>query len=94
MVSTAVKPTTLPNPTTLADINKLNLYATMGVPEFWRYNGQILRIYQLQERQYIEVENSPTFSLAIKERFYQFLQECQVDEVQAEKSFRAWVQQL
>lgn len=79
---------------THTDINKLNLYAIMGVPEFWRYNGQILRIYQLQERQYIEVENSPTFDLAIKEWLYQFLQECQVDEVQAEKSFRAWVQSV
>ncbi|MFB8790425.1 MAG: Uma2 family endonuclease [Potamolinea sp.] len=78
---------------THTDINKLDLYASMGVPEFWRYNGQILRIYQLQDRQYSEVENSPTFSLAIKERLYQFLQECQVDEVQAEKAFRAWVQE-
>jgi Uma2 family endonuclease len=77
---------------THTDINKLNFYASMGVPEFWRYNGEVLRIYQLQEHQYIEVENSPTFVWVIKERLYQFLQECQVDEVQAEKSFRAWVQ--
>jgi len=78
---------------THTDINKLNLYASMHVPEFWRYNGQLLRIYQLQDHQYIEVENSPTFSRAIKEQLYQFLQDCQIDEVQAEKSFRAWVQQ-
>ena len=78
---------------THSDINKLNLYASMGVPEFWRYNGQVLQIYQLQDRQYIEVENSPTFVWTIKERIYQFLRDCQIDEVQAEKSFRAWVQQ-
>ncbi|MCL1472077.1 Uma2 family endonuclease [Argonema antarcticum] len=78
---------------THTDINKLNLYASMGVPEFWRYNGQILRIYQLQDSEYIEVEHSPTFSLAIKERLYQFLEEAKFDEVLAEKSFRAWVQQ-
>lgn len=78
---------------THTDIDKLNLYASMGVPEFWRYNGQVLRIYQLQDGQYIEVENSPTFSWGIKERLYQFLEACQVDEVQAEKSFRVWVQQ-
>jgi len=58
---------------THTDINKLNLYASMDVPEFWRYNGQVLRIYQLQDHQYIEVENSPTFSRAIKEQLYQFL---------------------
>lgn len=78
---------------THSDIDKLKLYASMGVPEFWRYNGQALRIYQLHDGQYIEVENSPTFSWVIKERLYQFLQECQVDEVQASKGFRAWVQQ-
>ena len=56
------------------EINKLNFYASMDVPEFWRYNGQILRIYQLQDHQYIEVENSPTFSWIIKERLYQLKQ--------------------
>ncbi|WP_071189023.1 Uma2 family endonuclease [Trichormus sp. NMC-1] len=78
---------------THTDINKLDLYASMGVPEFWRYNGQILKIYQLQNHQYIEVENSPTFVWNLKERLYQFLKDCQIDEVKAEKSFRAWVQQ-
>jgi Uma2 family endonuclease len=78
---------------THTDINKLLLYASMGVPEFWRYNGQTLRIYQLQDGQYIEVENSPTFPWEIKDRLYQFLAEGKLDEVEAEKSFRAWVQQ-
>lgn len=78
---------------THTDINKLDLYASMGVPEFWRYNGQVLRIYQLQDGQYTEVESSPTFSWEIKERLYQFLQEAKFDEVQASKNFRAWVQQ-
>ena len=36
---------------THTDIDKLNLYASMGVPEFWRYNGRVLRIYQLQDGQ-------------------------------------------
>jgi Uma2 family endonuclease len=82
---------------THTDIDKLKLYAAMGVPEFWRYNGKVLRIYQLQQNQdqnqYLEVEDSPTFPLAIKERLYQFLEECWTDEVEAENSFRAWVKQ-
>ncbi|MGB3509219.1 MAG: hypothetical protein WBA93_08250 [Microcoleaceae cyanobacterium] len=32
---------------THADINKLNLYTSMGIPEFLRYDGEALRIYQL-----------------------------------------------
>ena len=78
---------------THTNINKLTFYSSMGVPEFWRYNGKILRIYQLQESAYIEVEKSPTFPKITKEQLYRFLQDCQIDEVQAEKSFRAWVQQ-
>jgi Uma2 family endonuclease len=78
---------------THTDINKLKFYASMGVPEFWHYNGEIWRIYQLQDHQYIELEKSPTFSQIPKEQLYQFLQDCQIDEVQASKKFRAWVQQ-
>jgi Uma2 family endonuclease len=78
---------------THTDINKLQFYASMGVPEFWRYNGETLQIYQLQNHQYVETEKSPTFSIITKPKLYQFLQDCQIDEVQAEKSFRAWVQQ-
>ncbi|OCR02871.1 hypothetical protein BCD67_16475 [Oscillatoriales cyanobacterium USR001] len=79
---------------THTNINKLNLYASMGVPEFWRYNGKILRIYQLQDSDYIEVENSPTFTWSIKERLYQFLEEGKFDEIEAEKALRGWVQQV
>jgi Uma2 family endonuclease len=78
---------------THTDINKLSLYASMGVPEFWRYNGQALRIYQLQGQEYAEVQASPTFPQVSKERFYEFLNQSQTDEVQASKNLRLWVQQ-
>ncbi|MDY6785012.1 MAG: Uma2 family endonuclease [Cyanobacteriota bacterium] len=78
---------------THTDINKLQLYASLGVPEFWRYNGQVWRIYQLQNGEYKEVQSSPTFPLVTKERFYRFLQQARVDEVEAEQSFRAWVRE-
>ncbi|WP_205127369.1 MULTISPECIES: Uma2 family endonuclease [Okeania] len=46
---------------THTDINKVNLYASMGISEFWRYNGEVLLIYKLQNQKYVEVETSPTF---------------------------------
>jgi Uma2 family endonuclease len=79
---------------THTDINKLNLYASMGVPEFWRYNGQVLHIYQLQNQAYVELETSPNFSAIPKSRLYEFLRQCQDDEVQASKDLRNWMQQL
>jgi len=76
---------------THTDINKLSLYASMGVPEFWRYNGQVWRIYQLQDGTYQEVDVSPTFTWVPKERLYEFLAQAQQDEVAAEQAFRVWV---
>ena len=78
---------------THTDIDKLNLYASMGVPEFWRYNGQVLQIYQLQAQQYTEIENSLILPDVPKARLYEFLVQCQNDEVEASKALRAWVQE-
>jgi len=78
---------------THTDIDKLQLYTSLGVPEFWRYNGRLWRIYQLQAGQYREVESSPTFPFVSKERLYEFLNQAQHDEVEAEQIFRVWVKQ-
>jgi Uma2 family endonuclease len=75
------------------DINKNSLYASMGVPEFWRYNGQELKIYTLQEAQYVECDRSPTFPWMQKEYLYSFLEEAQQDEIGAEVNFRAFVKE-
>ena len=83
---------------THTDINKNKLYASMGVPEFWRYNGQELKIYTLhesnQERSYVECDRSPTFPWMEKEYLYNFLAEAELDEIAAEIKFRAFVADL
>jgi len=77
-----------------SNIDKPSLYAAMGVPELWRYNGEVLRIYQLQDGRYVEVENSPTFpDWASKTKLYEFLEASQTDEMDAERDLRSWVQQ-
>ncbi|MGC1306680.1 MAG: Uma2 family endonuclease [Phormidesmis sp.] len=77
---------------THTDIDQLHLYAAMGVPEFWRYNGQTWQIYCLQGVEYKEVETSPTFADVPKEKFYEFLASARQSEMKAERSLRAWVQ--
>jgi len=77
---------------THTDIDKNRLYASMGVPEFWRYNGKELKIYQLQQGVYAECDRSPTFSCVKKEHLYIFLEQAQEDEVTAEIRFRDFVQ--
>jgi Uma2 family endonuclease len=75
---------------THTDIAKNQFYAKIGVPEFWRFDGKVLRIYQLQSANYTEVEASPTFPLVPKERLYEFLTEAQEDEMEAVYSLRTW----
>jgi len=36
------------------DINKNHLYASLGIPEFWRFNGQDWKILCLVEGHYVE----------------------------------------
>jgi Uma2 family endonuclease len=79
---------------THTDIAKNQFYASLGVPEFWRFNGKVWRIYQLQESVYVEVAVSPTFPQVPKERLYTFLEEAKEDEIDAVRSLRLWWMQL
>lgn len=78
---------------THTDIAKNQFYASLGVPEFWRFDGRVWRIYQLQEGVYAEVEFSPTFPQVPKEKLYTFLEQAKEDEVEAVQSLRAWWQE-
>jgi Uma2 family endonuclease len=79
---------------THTDMDKNQIYASMGVPEFWRYNGRELKIYKLEQNTYLECDRSPTFDGIDKEDFYRFLEDAQADEVEAEVKFRAYVRGL
>jgi Uma2 family endonuclease len=79
---------------THTDINKTALYASMGISEFWRYDGQEWHIYHLQENTYLEVFLSPTFPMLPKDKFYEFLAIAQTNEVKAEVDLRYWIRDL
>ena len=79
---------------THTDIDKLQLYAAMGVPEFWRYNGKIWQIYALGNGAYKEVDVSPTFDWLPKAKLYEFLATARQDEVKAEKDLREWAKSI
>ena len=75
---------------THTDINKNALYASLGVPEFWRFNGQVWQILCLGSNGYTEEEHSPLFPFLEKRDLYQFLEAALLDEVAAEIEFRKW----
>ena len=75
-------------------INKFRLYASMGVPEFWRYNGSLLQIYRLGSGQYSECNTSPTFAPVPVTEIPRFIKESRkVGEIAITRAFRAWVRQ-
>ncbi|MBW4616386.1 MAG: Uma2 family endonuclease [Desmonostoc vinosum HA7617-LM4] len=75
-------------------VDKLSLYAAMKIPEFWRYNSIILRIYTLNNGQYTEVEASPTFRGVPVKEIPRFIQESRkIGQLAAKRVFRDWVRQ-
>jgi hypothetical protein len=76
-------------------IDKLSLYAAMGVPEFWRYDGTKLNVYVLLADKYVQQETSPTFAPIPVAEIPQFLREAkEIGEIPMVKKFRAWVQEI
>lgn len=78
---------------TNTDLNKNLLYAGLGVPEFWRFNGREWRILCLVDGAYVECDRSPTFPIVQKSDLYQFLEVAFLNEVAAETNFRQWVRE-
>lgn len=79
---------------THTDIDKNALYASMGVPELWRFNGSVLTIYHLEQDQYRQAETSPSFPWVAKDVFYHFLAQGKtVGEAQALRELKGWVGQ-
>ena len=75
-------------------IDKLSLYAAMRIPEFWRYNGSVLRIYRLESGQYVQCNNSPTFTPIAVTEIPKFLQQSRkVGEITCTRNFRNWIRQ-
>ncbi|WP_242017785.1 MULTISPECIES: Uma2 family endonuclease [Cyanophyceae] len=76
---------------TSSSINQFDLYA-FRVPEVWRYDGRRLRFYQLEEKQYLERNTSPTFPFLSPSEIVRFLeQQKTVGETAMIRLFREWV---
>jgi Uma2 family endonuclease len=46
---------------TSSSLNKFTIYASLGVPELWRYRNKTLQVYRLVEGKYEQYTQSPTF---------------------------------
>jgi Uma2 family endonuclease len=78
---------------TSSSIDRLSIYADIGVPELWRYDYPVMLIYQLRLGQYVPCHVSPTFAdLPLASEIPGFLEESlRIGEIPMLKSFRDWV---
>lgn len=75
-------------------LDKLPIYAAIGVPELWRFDGNKLEVFVLQELdgEYEAVSNSPTFPWMAMEVIPRFIRQSLVDgETATLRAFREWV---
>lgn len=77
---------------TSTSVNKSQIYAALGVPELWRYNGRVLKFSQLGDGEYIESEFSLAFPLVSVTDISRFIEQRKIrGEIALLKSFRAWI---
>jgi Uma2 family endonuclease len=77
---------------TSSSMNRLEIYAALGVPEVWRYDGETLTIYCLGEGSYSTQEASAVLPLLQRSDILRFLQISQtMGETSWVREFRRWV---
>jgi Uma2 family endonuclease len=76
-------------------LNRMAIYAALGVPEVWRFDGHRLYVHRLgADGKYSLCESSPTFPDLPLSEVLRFLHESDtVDETTLIRSFRKWVRQ-
>jgi Uma2 family endonuclease len=77
---------------TRSSLNRMGIYAALRVPEVWRFDGTVLRVYRLVGGNYVEVDHSMHFPFVPMAEVQAFLlRRGQTDETTLVKSFRQWV---
>jgi Uma2 family endonuclease len=76
-------------------LDKLPIYAAIGVPEIWRYDGHAVTLVILQDGAYVAREESIAFPRLTREVLSRFMAESKQQERTAWlRSVRAWVHQM
>lgn len=77
---------------TRSSINRMTIYAALGVPEVWRFDGESLTIYRLVGGEYAPQEQSEVLPLLQRGDILRFLRASQtMGETSWVREFRQWV---
>ena len=79
-----------------SSLDQLSIYASLGVPEVWLYDGVALQVYQLQsDGTHARQAKSPAFPFLPLEEVERFLaRRDEMDETTWVRSFRKWIKTL
>ncbi|WP_035987509.1 Uma2 family endonuclease [Leptolyngbya sp. KIOST-1] len=77
---------------TSSSLNRMAIYAALGVPEIWRFDGETLTIYALTNGEYRPQETSQVLPMLSQADLLHFLQTSQtMGETSWVKAFRTWL---
>lgn len=80
---------------TNSSLNKFNIYASLGVPELWRYRKQTLQVYQLVEGNYELNQTSLAFPFVPVAEIPGFIEQSKVIGQRASvRAFRARIREI
>ena len=74
----------------------MEIYAALGIPEVWRYDGTSLQVEQLQgDGSYAQRDQSASFPFLPLAELLRFIERRNtMDETSWIRSFRAWVREI
>ncbi|NJM62897.1 MAG: Uma2 family endonuclease [Oscillatoriales cyanobacterium RU_3_3] len=76
---------------TSSSLNQFDLYADLGVPEIWRYDGRSIKFYRLQNGEYAECNFSIAFPILPTTKVNEFIDRCQnIGTTAAVRELREW----
>jgi len=79
---------------TSKSLDRMPIYARLGVPEIWRYDENVLRLYQLESGEYNEIDGSLAFEGFPAQEIPSFIeQNISAGRKALRQRFRGWVRQ-
>jgi Uma2 family endonuclease len=78
-----------------SSLDKLEIYAALGVSELWIYDGEVIAVYRLQEdNAFSKLNHSPTFEFLDLKEIANFMKQFfELGQNTAMRNFRIWVRE-
>jgi Uma2 family endonuclease len=76
-----------------SSVDREGIYASLGVPELWRFDGHQVRAFQLKRRRYQRIQRSVAFPFLRVADLLPFIIEREVSEMAMIRAFVEWIRE-